>query len=494
MKNTTAKKFKYGSLSVVFTVVFIALVIGVNLIVSALDTSFNLRVDLTETELYSISPETDVALRAGLGDNYESFKVTIKFLDERDVIESSETALYVQQLAEEYARQYPNNISVEYIDITKNPGAVEKYLNETQTSVDRNYVIIEGAYHYRILHLAAFFITSEDTGALYAFQGESRFTAAILQSSIETPQIVAFTTQHGETTSASMMSMFDEAGFEIQTIDLAKEEIPEDVRILVISNPTNDFQGFDGANPDVRTEMVKISEYMQSYRSLIVLVNKETPALPNLQEYLWEYWGLNYKPQHLITDEKSSLPGTDYYSVIAEYVGTSESAPNAYQLHQTVSQTSGVRTVFRNATELVADTGKSGKSVEVALQTSPSAKSTYDGEETTGSFPLLALSTEMNYAEDNSAQYRYVMLVASTDFANDSFLTSGYGNRRILSSAARMMSTQRNIPDIDYKKFEDDALTLDQETARNLTIFITVFAPLIIIVIGLVVYLRRRHL
>ena len=90
----------------------------------------------------------------------------------------------------------------------------------------------------------------------------------------------------------------------------------------------------------------------------------------------------------------------------------------------------------------------------------------------------------MNYAEDNSAQYRYVMLVASTDFANDSFL----------SSAARMMSTQRNIPDIDYKKFEDDALTLDQETAKNLTIFITVFAPLIIIVIGLVVYLRRRHL
>ena len=151
-----------------------------------------------------------------------------------------------------------------------------------------------------------------------------------------------------------------------------------------------------------------------------------------------------------------------------------------------------MRTVFRNATELVADTGKSGKSVEVALQTSPSAKSTYGGEETTGSFPLLALSTEMNYAEDNSAQYRYVMLVASTDFANDSFLTSGYGNRRILSSAARMMSTQRNIPDIDYKKFEDDALTLDQETARNLTIFITVFAPLIIIVIGLVVYLRRE--
>lgn len=76
------------------------------------------------------------------------------------------------------------------------------------------------------------------------------------------------------------MAMFDEAGFDIQTIDLNTEEIPEDVRILVISNPQNDFQGFDGENPNVRTEMVKINEYMQSYRSLIVLVNKDTPALP----------------------------------------------------------------------------------------------------------------------------------------------------------------------------------------------------------------------
>ena len=291
-----------------------------------------------------------------------------------------------------------------------------------------------------------------------------------------------------------MMLMFDEAGFEVRTIDLASEEIPEDVRILVISNPTNDFQGFDGENPNVRTEMVKINEYMQS-RSLIVLVNKDTPALPNLQEYLWEYWGLDYKPQHLISDEKSSLPGTDTYSVIGEYVGTSETAPNAYQLHQTVSQSgAGIRTVFRNATELVVDTSKSDKIVEVALQTSPEATSEYGGETSTGSFPLLALSTDMNYAADSSAQYRYVMLVASTDFANDSFLTSGYGNRRILSSAARMMSTQRNIPEIDYKTFEDEPLTLDQETAKNLTIFITVFAPLIIIIVGLVVYLRRRHL
>ena len=190
-----------------------------------------------------------MALRAGLGDNYESFKVTIKFLDERDVIESSETALYVQQLAEEYARQYPNNISVEYIDITKNPGRSKSISTRrrppwtTTMSSSRAHIITASCIWPPSLSPRR--IRARST----PFQGESRFTAAILQSSIETPQIVAFTTQHGETTSASMMSMFDEAGFEIQTIDLAAEEIPEDVRILVISIRPTTFRASTAPTP-----------------------------------------------------------------------------------------------------------------------------------------------------------------------------------------------------------------------------------------------------
>ena len=55
MKKTTAKKLKYGSLSIVLTVVFVALIIGVNLIVSALGGSVNLSVDLTDEQFYSIN-------------------------------------------------------------------------------------------------------------------------------------------------------------------------------------------------------------------------------------------------------------------------------------------------------------------------------------------------------------------------------------------------------------------------------------------------------
>lgn len=527
MKKTTAKKLKYGSLSIVLTVVFVALIIGVNLIVSSLGGSVNLSVDLTEEQFYSISPDTDTALRAGLGDLYDSFKVTIKFLTARDIIEGegasgNYTRYYVQQLAEEYARRYPDNITVEYIDITKNPAAVDKYLTETQTSVNANYVIIEGDYHYRILNFAAFYLLSEEDGSVYAFQGEVKLTAAILQSSIDTPQAVTFTAGHGETISKKLEEIFDEALFDIQVVDLSKNtdtresesaseepagddagdteevsevrgEISDETRILVISNPLTDFQGFDPETPDAVTEIDKLNEYMQSYRSLIVLVNASTPALPNLQEYLWEYWGLDYKPFHKIEDSKSCLPGNTA-SVIAETVGTSESG-HAYMLHETVRNSgSGIRTVFRNSVELVVDTSKTDKTVEVAFQTSADATSTYEGTSETGSFPLVGLSADLDYAEDNSAQFKYVMLIGSTDFASDSFLNTGYGNSKVMSSAARMMATERNIPDIDYKPLADTALVLTEEQAENLTIFITVAAPVAVMIVGLVVYLKRRHL
>ena len=88
------KRFKYGSLSVVFTVLFIAMIIVLNLIVTSIDEKVGLRIDLTQTQLYSISEDTDTALRVGLGDEYDSFDVTIYFLADRDLFTYYDTAYY----------------------------------------------------------------------------------------------------------------------------------------------------------------------------------------------------------------------------------------------------------------------------------------------------------------------------------------------------------------------------------------------------------------
>jgi ABC-type uncharacterized transport system involved in gliding motility auxiliary subunit len=64
---------------VIFIAVFIALVIALNLVVSFFDNKYNLRIDLTETQIYSMSPEVDQAFKIALGDKYSSFDITITF-------------------------------------------------------------------------------------------------------------------------------------------------------------------------------------------------------------------------------------------------------------------------------------------------------------------------------------------------------------------------------------------------------------------------------
>ena len=86
------------------------------------------------------------------------------------------------------------------------------------------------------------------------------------------------------------------------------------------------------------------------------------------------------------------------------------------------------------------------------------------------------------------------MLVGSTDFGSDAYVTNTYGNRSIIYSATRNMATDRVIPDIDIKRFEETALTLTTEQAEKLTWFVTLTFPLVIICIGFAVFVRRRHL
>ncbi|PKM63125.1 MAG: hypothetical protein CVU97_01860 [Firmicutes bacterium HGW-Firmicutes-21] len=500
MKNALKnKKLRYGSLSIVFIAAFVMLVIALNLILTSISSKVNLSVDLTKEELYTVGEET----KAILGTLGDEFDITIYFLADRDRYERSKYSLMVRDLGEEYARVYPNNVRVVYKDINKDPTFVEKYKSQTQINISTSHLIIEGKYHHRVINLDAFFTMSEETGAYYSFNGELRYTSAMLQCSIEEPQVVTFTTEHGETISESLLDILYSAGFEFQFKDLSKEDIDERTRILIISNPLFDFLGYEGENTGEKTEIEKIADYVNKFKNLIVFVNSSTPSLPNLQEYLLEYWGIGYKPYHKINDMAHAVAtgGNDGFSVVAQYAGSEGSS--AANLHSVASSSgSGARTVFRNAVELFSDENKAnaGVGIETVMKTFPTARSIYrneDNEEvsTTGEFPLMLLSTNFNYGENNVKKFQYVLLVSSTSFASDTFLKDNkFGNNLLLFGAARTMSTEWVSPSIKTKPFIKEALVIEMGAANTLTWLVSGVFPLFVIIAGLVVFFKRRHL
>ncbi len=510
-----SNKFKYGALAVVFVAVFIALVIGFNLVVSFLDAKYNLRIDLTKSQIYMVSQASDDALKVALGDKYSTFDITITFCADRDMFNyydsyNSEVKTYyssVRDIAEEYSRIYDGNgkgkVTVKYIDVTSDPAGANRIKQQVQlSSINWTNIIIQNNLnlnYYRVLGFDAFYASSMETGRLYAIQAENRYAASIIQCVVAENITVAFTKGHSESHSSQLESIFTLSTLNIVTLDLKKDDIPEDVSIIVVSNPLYDFTfGENG-------EIDKISDHLSdktTYNSLIVLVNANTPDLPNLRDYLSQQWGLDYLPNHKLTDESNSVAGSKFEALYGVY-SPGDTSSAAYYIHKTASD-AGVRTIFNNAVELKADlTGLRNVYVEVSIFAHSTAMVTYEKDgaivtEPAPGAPLLAISTFHTYANDdfnyNANKYQYVMLVGSTDFASDKYLTTAYGNKDIVYAATRAMATDRVALNIGYKTFEKSALSLSSGTSRKLMILVTCAIPSLIIIIGVAVFLKRRHL
>ena len=491
--------YKYGSLSVVLTAVFIALIIALNLLFSSLSLSGDLTVDLTPEDFTSIGDES---MRL-LGELGKDLDITITFMSARDMFDLADynynginlTGI-IRDLAENYARTFDGSgdlgtVRVEYKELDSDPAFEAKILEESATQLNAGSVIVKGKYHYRVLNVQAFFETTE-SGSYYSFNGEYRFTAAMLQSSISQPQKVLFTTGHGETLSQSLLNLYSGAGFALDMINLAQDEIDPDAEIIICCDPQTDFS---------YAEIDKLNVYLAKYKSFMVFVDSATPELANLQALLNDGWGINYKPQYRVTDNTHSLDGKPE-NLNAKYPSVdSESADRlaSYQIYKTVSDMGGqITTAVPEAAELYIKPGitQDNFSVETVLTTYDTAVSAKAGVQgTKGEMPLALLSTRGGYGENNVSMFAYVMLIGSTQFANDSNLAAAArGNRRVLLAAARIFAADRVSPDIKSKPFGDSALDIETGTANTLTWLICTIVPGIVLILGIIMFFRRRHL
>lgn len=512
-KNTAVRdnrRYKYGSLSVGFTVIFIALVIGVNLIFSGLSLSGDITVDLTQEDFTSVGEESE-RLLTELGKDLD---ITITFMSARDRFDMAEnkynginlTAI-VRDLAESYQREFDGSgekgtIKVQYKELDTDPEFEKKYLEESATKLSATSVIVQGKHHYRVLDLASFFTLNEN-GAYHSFNGEYRFTTAMLQSSITASQVVTLTYGNGEpigadglinytSSVAGLAAVLQDAGFEIKTANLESQDIDPRTEILITYDPVTDL---------TTVETDKITKYLAARNSYMVFVDSQTTALPNLQSMLSDNWGIDYKPLYRITDADHSLGGkastinAKYPTIDAE----SQNGSAAYQIRKTVSDMGGtIATALPESVELVVRGGLTQDSfkVETVLTTYETAKSATESQEgTTGEMPLMLLSTKYGYGENNVTEYSYVSLIGSTEFADTAhLLAENYGNKRVVLSSARIFSSNRVAPDIESRPFGSTALNIETGTARFLSWTICTVLPAVVMIFGIVVFFRRRHM
>lgn len=489
-----SRKFKYGSVATAFTVAFIAIVVIFNIIFTALASKYMWYIDMTEEQLFTLSDEAKEIMS-----DIKS-EVNIYFASEPDVLMTGENAGYMKyiyttalQLEEEF-----KNVHVECVDVLKNPSFFREFYQTAATDIDTDSVVIESGGEVRVFTAEAFFSFSDlsDASTVWAYFGENKMMSGIMQVTQTEQPVVSFTTEHGESLESAyyLMQLFHDNGFEVNTVNLAQDDLSEDCRILVIYDPIYDFVGAEAEDAS-RNEIEKLDKLLDNYAAVLVFESPENVAnLTNLNEFL-EEWGISYVADTTIRDTEHSM-SVDGYSIIAEYQKDTLGASIYSDLNNLATPP---KTIIRKAAPIdilwTEGGGLNGtRDVSAVLKSYDTSEQMEGGIVTGGgSYNLVTISRETRIV-DNEYYYSYVMAAGSPTFASGSYLESNaYANDDIIGSAMKAIGRERVLSKLKRKPFDDDEITITTAESNRWTVAMTTVLPTIFAIAGAVVITKRKH-
>jgi len=536
------KKFRYGSVSVALTVVIIAAVILFNAIFTALSEKFTWYLDMTSEEMYTLSDEAKVLLDqvfyvvdengkrtaprkhidAETGEE-KDIEVTVIFCTPKDQMEAETTQRYVLYTVLEMAQEYPN-INVKFVDYLTNPSAVSQYKESSGQSINSYSIIVTSGKQSRVYALSALFTTDSSTETIVGYNGEQRLVSAIhAVTQVQTP-VACFTTGHGEedtlipdANGSPLLTLLYETGYDVQPIDLSKQEIPKDCTLILIFDPQSDFLEKNYVNEV--SELDKLERFMDNDHSVMFFFDYETPKLPNLEAFLGE-WGIEIarhtdevskiEANYLIKDQDRSTTanGLTNQAVYTEAgLGASltrqlRSAKNPKQvmfpyagaINSTYDLTYNDEKGYYYGNYYV--NGVRRESFDV-FTSSDGAVAMAGGQplDAKAPFSYMKVTRETIYHEEtNESTFSYLLACSSTDFVSMGALDGGYGNHTVLTRACHELGGAQISVSLGCKYFSDLEINSITSTAANqYTVVLTVVPATAIFIAGVYIMIRRKY-
>ena len=319
---------RYGSASLGIVAAVIAAVIILNVAFTALCSGSLWFIDLSPestyndsststttqktTTLYALMDETVSYLENIFADAEADLsgdghvEVEIIFCAEPDLLKKSDTMRYVYYTALNMQKQFPQNIKVSYRDVWENPSSVDMYRANSYSNIYQSNIIVASGSEFRISSVQDYYFYDEDLTTITAYNGQKKFVSQILAVTRAEAPICGLTVNHGEpfaemeladrenwTEYREFLDVIEGAGYEIQYLDLEKDEIPENCRLIISYDPQKDFASAFGNDTGAISETRKLDQFLDQAYSFMVFVDADTPALPNLEEYL-EIWGIEF--------------------------------------------------------------------------------------------------------------------------------------------------------------------------------------------------------
>ncbi len=517
-----SKKFKHGAMATAFTCVFIAVVVLVNVVATILFDRFPITIDLTENKIYSVSEDARDYIE---GINKE---VTVTVLATEDAFENVqygyEYTRQANQLLQRYT-MYNGNINVRYVDYLSNPDILSDY---TETQSLEQYDIIfetkstdeEGNEFRRIKVVEPMdlinltdeieeqivsYYGNKDTfiqysggsyqtfiqccyyGMAESSNAESAFTSALMSVADENPVKVTFlNSDRNETELSYFKSLLEANAYVVEEINISTEEIPEDTNIIVIPAPKIDYTA---------EEIEKVDTFLDNDtrlgKNLLYMASIEQGDTPNIDEFLEEY-GIEITHEVIGETDQSKYYYGNQYATVQYVIG--ENYLDGF------STDSLLYMPFARVVNLLYDEdGMKRTEAYVSSSTSASAVD-IDTQETEerGALYSMAIGSKVRFAddldEDEDNVYSHVLAFGTDYFFMDNYLgASQFKNSDFIITLFNEITDKTEGVVITPKAVGAVTFDINEKQANTLKYAYVVVIPAIILITGLVIYLRRKN-
>lgn len=483
-KFSKSRSFRYGGIAAAITAGFIVVVVLLNVLATALYERFPLGVDLTSDQKFTLSEDA----AKYLADVDED--VVIYMLSPRDSYEAYDESSGVPlnrlpRIADEISKAN-NHIKVEYIDLDANPTFAQKYSEETLTQL---HIIIESAKrHFTISVYDLFDIQTSATTGAQSVTGEKielTLVSKILSCAMDTVPKVSFVTGHNEDTAnlAAFKQLLSDNGYETNEISLGSDGIPEDTNFVVIAAPKLDYTA---------EELKVLDAFLAkdaNNPTLMVTFSASYAPLNNFDAFLSE-WGIK-AGEGMLVETQQNRYFTNSPNIAIGNLGSSEYASSfaSSQVPPVVANSKPIELLF---------TSKGNITTESVVTTSNTAQTVdTDGnpdETGTRSYDVLTVSKNTRY-EGTTEFNANVVAVGSNDFFNASSIFSCINDDVIMKIYNSISGREGQDVAISTRTVSDTAISVTNTQAVWIGIVLfTVTVPLLLLIAGVVIWLRRRHL
>lgn len=497
--NTSKKKLRHGSISVLLTVTIVAVAMLGNAIVTELAMRYGWFINMNPDLLYPVTdtcyefldtyviPETEGA----------SDKIEIIFCDDEDEILASDTQVFIRNTALELKEAYPELVDVSYLNVWENPKKAREYGVTASTSV-----VVKYKDSFRVCTLTDFFVFSvDDSTTPLAYNGEKRL--AVAMKAVVTPDapVCYFTLNHGEAfPDYSLLFAATDAGYMVNYLDALSFDIPDDCGLLITYNPAQDFTVQDGVSGT--SEIDKLEAYMKEGGKYMVFVSADTFAaggFANLESYLAE-WGVTFdhatgsdgiEECYAIRDLDHSLTN-DGYTLVGKTPDSGTGADIMAEIDGTIrlSNATSISVAEGFAKNENGDYINGDYTLIPLLSSHPGSDAWAGGRAVDRTDEGYHLVTLTKRASDGSS----LLACTSTEFASEEAMQSSvYDNEAFFLTALGAMGKDDTPVHLGSQPFSDDTIrTLTTAQARNITLALTLIPTAIVLVAGLIILIRRK--